>query len=77
MKVNLGCGKNKLEGWENYDSEVDLGKKLPFDDDSIEYIFAEHVVEHLSTHEAYDFFDECFRTLKPSGVVRIVVPSII
>lgn len=76
VKLNLGCGKNKLDGWENYDAEVDITKPLPFEHNYAEYIFAEHVVEHVTYEEALSFFRECHRVLKPRGVVRIAVPSI-
>jgi hypothetical protein len=37
---------------------------------------AEHVVEHVSFHEAYKFFEECYRVLKPNGVARILIPGL-
>ena len=76
MKINFGCGTNKLEGWNNYDAEVDIRKPLRWLDDTIEYIFAEHVVEHVRYEQALSFFVECHRVLKPSGVCRIAVPSV-
>jgi glycosyltransferase involved in cell wall biosynthesis/ADP-heptose:LPS heptosyltransferase/SAM-dependent methyltransferase len=76
IKINFGCGSNRLRGWINHDIEVDLTKTLPYNDSEADYIFAEHVVEHLTLHEAYRFFRECFRILKPGGAIRITVPSI-
>jgi SAM-dependent methyltransferase len=75
-KLNFGCGDNRLDGWQNYDSEVDIAKPLPFADASADYILAEHVVEHIGQYEALGFFRECLRVLRPGGVVRIAVPSI-
>lgn len=74
--INLGCGTNRLDGWENYDSEIDIAKRLPWDDDSVHVVFAEHVVEHVTYNDALRFFMECHRVLIPGGVVRIAVPSI-
>jgi predicted SAM-dependent methyltransferase len=76
MKINLGCGNNYIDGWLNHDDDVDITKRLPFDDDSAQFILAEHVVEHVKYNEALAFFTECRRVLKPGGVVRIAVPSI-
>jgi predicted SAM-dependent methyltransferase len=76
IKRQFGCGGNKLAGWENYDAEVDITKPLPFSDNSTDYIFAEHVVEHLDCREAFNFFTECYRILNKDGQIRICVPSI-
>jgi predicted SAM-dependent methyltransferase len=76
-KVQLGCGPNRILGWENYDMEIDIRKPLPWENGSIKFIFAEHVVEHVTPSEAWNFFKECRRTLQPSGVLRVVVPSIV
>jgi predicted SAM-dependent methyltransferase len=76
IKRQFGCGGNKLDGWENYDSEVDITKPLPFPDNSTDYIFAEHVVEHLDSREVFNFFSECYRILKDGGWIRVCVPSI-
>ncbi len=75
-KINLGCGNNYLTGWDNHDADVDITKPLPFADGSADFIFAEHVVEHIEYYAALKFFAECRRVLRPGGVVRIAVPSI-
>lgn len=77
MKINLGCGTNKLDGWQNYDSEVDITKMLPFVNDSADFVFAEHVVEHVTYEQALSFFAECHRVLRVGGVCRIAVPSVV
>ncbi len=76
MKINLGCGGNYIEGWKNHDDDVDITNPLPFEDGSAEFMFAEHVVEHVTYEEALSFFRECHRVLSPGGVLRIAVPSI-
>lgn len=76
MKINFGCGTNRLPGWTNVDSEVDISKPLPYPDDAAELILCEHCVEHVTQYQAIEFFKECRRVLKPGGIVRIVVPSI-
>jgi SAM-dependent methyltransferase len=76
LKINLGCGTNKLDGWSNHDADVDITKRLPWRDNEADVVFAEHVVEHVPYAEALCFFTECARILRPGGVCRIAVPSV-
>lgn len=76
MKLNFGCGSNRLDGWHNYDSELDIRKKLPFEDGSADFILCEHCVEHTNYREVWGFLGECRRILKSGGVVRIGIPDI-
>lgn len=75
-KIEFGSGAHKLLGWENYDTDVDISKPLPFADSTVDYILAEHVIEHVTPAEGYSFLKECERILKTGGVARISVPSI-
>ncbi len=75
-KFNFGCGSNHISGWENYDREVDISLRLPFPSECTKAIFAEHVVEHLTHQQAWNFFEECYRLLSRNGNVRITVPSV-
>lgn len=76
IKVQFGCGGNILPGWNNHDAEVDIRHRLPYEDDSVDLIFCEHCIEHITQHEAIRFLEECRRILKPGGHVRIVFPDI-
>lgn len=71
----MGCGGNILAGWENHDADVDIRNPLPYEDESIDFIFIEHCVEHVTTPDAVRFFAECLRILKYEGTLRIAVPS--
>jgi predicted SAM-dependent methyltransferase len=51
------------------------GDKLDFEDNTFDFIFSEHFLEHLFLDEAFELLKECYRILKPNGVVRIVVPD--
>ncbi len=83
-KLNLGCGTNFLEGWLNTDLlplsysviPLDATKKLPFQDESFDFIFSEHMIEHLTFTQAFDLLRECHRVLKPNGVLRIATPDL-
>ncbi len=76
MKLNLGCGTNLLDGWENHDAGVNITQRLPWTSDTVDCVFAEHVVEHVTYNEALCFFSECHRVLRTGGVCRIAVPSV-
>lgn len=77
LKLNVGCGDVYLNGWVNIDLDsskadlkCDVRGRLPYEDASVDFIFSEHFIEHLSVNDGVEFFKECFRVLKPGGVVR-------
>jgi SAM-dependent methyltransferase len=76
MQVQFGSGFNQLPGWDNRDLETDIRKALPFGIGSVEFVLAEHVIEHVEFREGLSFLQECFRILKPGGVLRLSFPDI-
>lgn len=54
---------------------VDLTKKFPFPDDSCEYIYAEHLIEHFQWNKGNDFLIHCYFALKKDGILRLVLPD--
>jgi hypothetical protein len=76
LKLNLGCGTNKIAGWENRDADVDITKRLPWADGSASHINIEHCVEHVPYKSAIEFFKEAHRVLATGGVLRVTVPSL-
>jgi predicted SAM-dependent methyltransferase len=49
---------------------------LPFSDDAVAAIYAEHVFEHLDPEtEVIPFLSECLRCLRTGGAFRVVVPD--
>ena len=83
LKLHLGCGPHILKGWENVDLEPaiggvsrDLRKPFPYPRSSVQFIFTEHFLEHLTRLEAVRFMQECYRVLTPTGVLRISTPNL-
>jgi len=82
--LNIGCGSTYDKRWINLDLNpvssdvyrVDVSKPLPLDDDSVDFAYASHVLEHLAPHVAPRFMQEVRRVLKPEGTFRVVVPDL-
>jgi SAM-dependent methyltransferase len=54
----------------------DLGKfPWPFENNSIDGIFASHILEHFSKENGMLFLQECWRILKDKAPIRIAVPD--
>lgn len=45
-------------------------------DEIFEYVFSEHLFEHLSMEEGLTMLQECFRVLKPGGHLRLTTPDL-
>jgi SAM-dependent methyltransferase len=55
---------------------LDVREALPFPASSFEAVYASHLLEHLFLADAQRLLRECFRVLRPGGVIRIVVPDL-
>ncbi len=84
IKLHIGSGRNYKEGWVNIDFDTrtkkdilhDLSKGIPFPDNSVDFVYNEHFIEHLSYEDGLSFMREAFRALKPGGVLRIACPDL-
>ncbi len=75
--IQLGCGPHPLPSpWENYDREVNIERRLPFPDESVRFLFAEHLIEHVPFSSGLFFLAECRRVLEPGGVLRLCFPDV-
>lgn len=54
---------------------LDLTKKLPYESNSIDAIYAGELWEHFEYEAAENLTRECSRVLKPGGVLRVCVPD--
>lgn len=82
-KLQIGAGTSNLEGWLNSDIEptsgqayVDASKRTVFADGTFQYIFGEHVIEHLNYEDGLSFLEEAHRILAPGGRIRMVTPNL-
>jgi len=84
IKISLGTGDHTRSGWLNTDYEplnkeivfVDVTKRFPFPEQSVDYFHTEHMIEHVPLSSAQFVMNECYRTLKPGGKIRIATPDI-
>lgn len=84
--LNLGCGfhfSDKNE-WTNIDFtsthprviEYNLLNGIPLKDNDYDFAYHSHVLEHFSENDGRKLIEECYRVLKPGGVIRVVVPDL-
>ena len=83
MKLNIGCGSKKREGYigvdviqfDGVDVVCRVGQEpLPYADTSIDEVYCSHFVEHLTAQERIQFVNELSRVLKPNCQVTLIVP---
>jgi SAM-dependent methyltransferase len=85
VKLNLGCGQNRLEGYVNTDREPAVAPDVlmdleefpwPFDDDSVDVVVANHVLEHVgaSADVFIGVMQELYRVCRGGAMVHIAVP---
>jgi predicted SAM-dependent methyltransferase len=82
--LNVGCGPNIFDNFISLDwgwiPKIDIcwditRKPYPLKDNSLDGIFTEHCLEHISFADCEKNLREFYRILKPGGTIRIVVPD--
>jgi hypothetical protein len=83
LRLNLGCGMNRLEGYVNVDrhGEPDLRHDLevvpwPWPTDSASEVVLKHVLEHLGRDPVVylEIMKELYRVCEDGATIRITVP---
>ena len=80
MKIVLGAGKTKFDGWiSTQESELNLLKRDDFvrlfkDEKPVAFL-AEHVWEHMTFEEGIEAAKNCFEFLEAGGYLRAAVPD--
>ncbi len=84
MKLNLGCGLRKLgEDFINIDNRpevnpdllCDITEGLPYSDDSVDWVRAYDILEHIPPGKTVPLIEEIYRVLQPNGVFEHYTPS--
>jgi predicted SAM-dependent methyltransferase len=83
-KLHIAASNNLLPGWLNTDISLshkslvymDATNQFPFDNNTFDYILAEHMIEHITYAGAQFMLRECFRVMKPGGRIRVATPDL-
>jgi predicted SAM-dependent methyltransferase len=84
--LNLGCGfqYSTQPEWTNLDFVSrgegviahNLMNGIPFESKTFDLVYHSHLLEHFSKEDGDKFINECFRVLRPGGIIRIAVPDL-
>ena len=88
LKLHIGCGTNYIDGWINIDNNSDnnikkldfiwdLRNPLPFQENTVDFIYNEHFLEHLTVEEGLQVLHDFLKILKPEGVLRVAMPDLV
>lgn len=82
-KIQIGCGpKNILPDWWNVDIRLFPGidevmdATQPWKYQSLDFVYGEHFLEHLTLDGAISFLRNAWSSLKEEGVIRLSTPSL-
>lgn len=82
-RLNLGSGPYRYPGWltaDAFKSEADIyvnaRSGMPFDDNTFDVIYSEHMLEHIEVDYIPRLLEEIHRVLKPGGLFRVTVPDL-
>lgn len=87
LKLHIGCGTVYKDGWINIDNNSDnniarldlawdLHYPLPFSDNTVDFIFHEHFLEHLDVASGLRALTDFRRVLKVGGIMRVAIPDL-
>lgn len=82
--LNMGCGpEDHKPAYLNCDGQkklsefhVDATKTLPIPDNSLDFVYSEHFIEHIPADDALFFIRESHRVLKTGGIFRCLTPDL-
>ena len=83
MKINIGGGLKRFEGYKNLDMDilcepdylVNLTQdKLPFEDNSVSDVMAHHILEHIGGDGFFHLIKELYRVCEDGAIIDIEVP---
>jgi Uncharacterized protein conserved in bacteria len=62
--------------WASNVTWMDITRRFPYADNSVDAVYSSHTLEHLTWEEGSMVFKECYRVMKPGGVIRIIEPDL-
>lgn len=83
IRLDLGCGKKKKEGFigvdelpfDGVDVVLDIKQGAwPWKDNSVDEVYSRHFIEHLAGRERITFFNEMCRVMKAGATALIITP---
>lgn len=82
--LELGAGGDRARaGWLTTDlnagahaAELDAAKPFPLPSRSFDFVFSEHMIEHIPFDKGQLMLRQCFRVLKRGGVLRLATPAL-
>jgi predicted SAM-dependent methyltransferase len=90
-KLQIGCGELPMPGWLNTDLDPGIGRAagtevpviymdasapFPIPDDAFDFIYAEHVIEHVPLADGQTMLSESHRVLRRGGRIRVATPDL-
>jgi SAM-dependent methyltransferase len=83
LKLNLGCGYRKMDGYVNIDNRIevnpdslwDLSLGLSWPISSVDEIRAFDILEHIPIGKTMILIESIWRSLKPGGIFEHFTPS--
>jgi len=84
IKLHLGCDKRKIHGYVNIDIRGDVNPDIiddicvlkKFKKNSINEIYACHVLEHINKANFKKVLNRWYEVLKPNGILKVCVPDL-
>jgi len=82
VRINLGSGGQPLAGWLNTDVVwrgrvyLDATSPWPVPAGSVDYVYADNVIEHITLGDGRKVFRHAFDALRPGGVFRLATPDV-
>jgi len=82
IKLHIGCGKRNFgNDWIHIDGnkydhvQFINATELSFDTNSVDLIYASHLIAYFNRDEIKNVLKEWHRVLKPNGILRIATPD--
>src|SRR5512133_1171766 len=83
-KLQIGAGPTQLPGWLCTDIDprsdeavyLDATRRFPFEDGTFDYVYSEHMIEHITWLQGLSMLKECRRVMRPGGTLRVATPDL-